>query len=360
LLVYTSYISEQFDCKTSTHSIYLDLQKAFDKVPHEELLLKLKHQFLIHEQLLQWLRAFLTGRRQRVKIGKTHSTWLAVTSGVPQGSVLAPLLFILYINDLRINSDKIKLLKFADDTKVYSTISSYDDVLELQSKLDILGNWFTTWRMPVNISKCGVLEFLNTSFPKQYKLLGESIKVVETERDLGLLINSDLSNKQHIESIISKAMKLYGWLVRNLVTRNYLTKIRMYKAIIRPTLEYASTVWSPSRITQIVQLEKVQRKFTKFALNWTNNCSYEERLQILSLPTLLWRRRYLDLLMTHRIIHGSTDIRQSLFQLQSEHSTLNLRKHRFAMYKIILRSDIYKHHFVNRVVDSWNIYHLIC
>ena len=86
-------------------------------------------------------------------------------------------------------------------------------------------------------------------------------------------------------------MKLYGWLVRNLVTRQYIIKIRLYKAIIRPTLEYATTVWSPSRIAQIVQLEKVQRKFTKFALNWPNNCSYEERLQELKLPTLVWRRR---------------------------------------------------------------------
>jgi len=167
-------------------------------------------------------------------------------------------------------------------------------------------------------------------------------------------LHNDYSCKHHIESIISKALKLYGWLVRNLVTRNYLIKIRIYKAISRPTLDHASTVWSPSRITQIVQLEKVQRKFTKFALNWTNNCSYEERLQKLSLPTLLWRRPYLDLLMTHRIIHGSKEIRQSLFQLQSECSTLNLRKHRFAIYKAIFRTDIYKHHFVNRVVDGWN------
>ena len=302
---------------------------------------------------LHWLQ-FLTGRRQRVKICKTHSTWLTVTSGVPQGSVLAPLLFILYINDLRLDSDKIKLLKFADDTKIYSTVSSYEDVHALQLKLDFLGNWFTTWRMPINISKCGVLEFSSTNLPKQYKLLGENLKIVEAERDLGLLINSELSFKQHIESIISRALKLYGWLVRNLVTRNYFIKIRMYKAIIRPTLEYASTVWSPSRTSQIVQLEKIQRKFTKFALNWTNNCSYEERLQRLSLPTLLWRRRYLDLLMTHRIIHGPTVIRQILFKLHSEQSTLNLRKHRFAIFKVTFRSDIYKHHFVNRVVDSWN------
>ena len=303
---------------------------------------------------MQWLRAFLTERRQRVKIGKAYSTWLTVTSGVPQGSVLAPLLFILYINDLRLESNKIKLLKFADDTKLYSEVSSTEDVFALQSKLDELGNWFKTWRMPVNINKCGVLEFSSLNLTNTYKLLGENLKIVQSERDLGLVINSDFSCKQHIVSIISRAMKLYGWLVRNLVTRQYIIKIRLYKAIIRPTLEYATTVWSPSRIAQIVQVEKVQRKFTKFALNWPNNCSYEERLQELKLPTLVWRRRYLDLLMTHRIIHGATEIRQSLFQLQSEHSTLNLRRHRFAIYKTPFRSDIYKHHFVNRVVDNWN------
>ena len=167
-------------------------------------------------------------------------------------------------------------------------------------------------------------------------------------------MNSEFSFKPHNISIISRGMKLYGWLVRNLITRNYIIKTRMYKALIRPTLEYASTVWSPIRITQINQLEKVQRKFTKFALNWPKNYTFKKRLQILKLPTLLWRRRFLDLLMKHRIIHGSTEIRKCLFQLQSDQCSLNLRKHRFAIYKAPFRSDIYKQHFVNRVVDYWN------
>ena len=112
--------------------------------------------------------------------------------------------------------------------------------------------------------------------------------------------------------------------------------------------------WSPNRITLIVQLEKVQRKFTKFALNWSTNYSYAERRNYLKLPTLKWRRQYLDLLMTHRIIHGEVEIRKTLFKLHFEHSSLNLRKNRFAIYKTPFHKDIYKHHFVNRVVDVWN------
>ena len=130
--------------------------------------------------------------------------------------------------------------------------------------------------------------------------------------------------------------------------------IKIYKAIILPILEYASTVWSPSKVKQINRIERIQRKVTKFAFNWTSMYSYSERLEILKLPTLQWRRLHLDLLLTHKLVHGDEVYRKSLFILHSETGRPNLRRHRYAIYKSIFHLDIYRNHFVNRVVDVWN------
>ena len=98
------------------HAVYIDMQKAFDKVPHQELIHKLKTQFAVRDKVLEWFRSFLSNRRQRVKIGTAYSDWASVTSGVPQGSVLAPLLFIIYVRDMQENLNGVKVIKFADDT----------------------------------------------------------------------------------------------------------------------------------------------------------------------------------------------------------------------------------------------------
>jgi retron-type reverse transcriptase len=158
LLLYTNFLVRNYDLKVPVHSIYLDLQKAFDKVPHAELLYKLQYHFGIEGQLLEWLRSFLTGRRQRVRIGQTYSNWEHVTSGVPQGTVLAPFLFILYVNDIQNELNGVKILKFADDTKLYCSINDISDTIKLQSNLDLMGDWFIKWRMPVNVKKVGSIE----------------------------------------------------------------------------------------------------------------------------------------------------------------------------------------------------------
>lgn len=354
LLLYTKYISKCVDEKVPVYSIYLDLQKAFDKVPHTELLNKLEFGFGINNNLMQWLRAFFTNRRQKVRVGKAFSDWATVTSGVPQGSVLAPLLFILYVRDMHVNLNSVNVLKFADDTKLFLAIQNSTDEQILQSSLDNLSKWLDTWKMPINVNKCCVLCFSATRNEPKYYLYNELIKNMPTERDLGLNIHYSLSSKQHIQAIVNKALKLYGWLVRILCTKNPQVKIRLYKAIIRPVLEYGSTVWSPCRLQQIDYLEKVQRKYTKFALNWSTY-TYQERLKLLELPTLKWRRMYLDLLMAHRIQHGNENIRNKLFKLTAQVGpNLNLRRHHLTIYKSLFSTDIYKFHFVNRVVDHWN------
>jgi hypothetical protein len=354
LLLYTNFLVRNYDLKVPVHSIYLDLQKAFDKVPHAELLYKLQYHFGIEGQLLEWLRSFLTGRRQRVRIGQTYSNWEHVTSGVPQGTVLAPFLFILYVNDIQNELNGVKILKFADDTKLYCSINDISDTIKLQSNLDLMGDWFIKWRMPVNVKKSGVLKFgFSNNYPNSYNLYSEQLKVLQSERDLGVIMDGSLSNKPHIQKIVNQAMKMYGWMVRNLASRDRIVVLRVYKTLIRPILEYASSVWSPSRIGLMNKLERVQRKVTKLIYG---DVSYSNRLAMLKLPSLRWRRNYLDMLRVYSIVHGDESLRRDLITFSTEVSASGaiLRRHRYNIYKPTVHTDIYKHHFVNRVVDQWN------
>ena len=178
------------------------------------------------------------------------------------------------------------------------------------------------------------------------------VEVSQNERDLGVIMDSSLSYKLHVQTIVSKAVKVYGWLARSLVSRDKLTILKVYKCLVRPILEYGCTVWSPHRVGIMEHLEKVQRKITKLIL--PQSLSYTDRLKALQLPSLRWRRNYIDLLMVHKILHGDQQIRRQLFTLSSEVSVANLRRHRLTLYRRTVHCDIYKHHFVNRVIDNWN------
>ena len=129
--------------------------KAFDTVPHLRLIEKLKG-YGISGSLLMWLMNFLQGRSQRVVLNGIQSQWLEVTSGVPQGSILGPLLFVLYINDIAENI-QCKLGVFADDTKIYSIINNMCNTMELQCDLDNMQEWCRTWLLKLNLEKCKVM-----------------------------------------------------------------------------------------------------------------------------------------------------------------------------------------------------------
>jgi len=354
MLLYTKYLAESYDRNHQVHAIYLDLQKAFDKVPHIELLYKLRSQFGITGKVLHWINAFLSGRRQRVNVGQAYSSWVNVTSGVPQGTILAPILFIMYVQDMQngLAETEIKFLKFADDTKLFTEIRSKSDEENLQKNLSILGDWFEKWKMPANI-KSGVIKFGRTGKSDlSYILHSEEMKILHRERDLGIIMDETLSYKAHIETVVNKAMRTYGWLSRNLTTRDRQVVVKVYKTLIRPTLEYASSVWSPSRVGMNDRLEKVQKKITKLVAR--NAGSYSDRLRTLKLPSLRWRRNYLDLLKVFQVVHGDQKFRKQLFTLSAEITDSNLRRHRLAIYKNKVHTDLLKHHFTNRMVDQWN------
>ena len=221
-----------------TDVIMLDFTKAFDKVSHELLYCKLQN-YGIRGNTLEWLKHFLTDRTQQVIINGKYSDLAKVTSGVPQGTVLAPLLFLCYINDLPNNvSSTVRL--YADDVLLYTSIKSEEDCLRLQQDLHMLEKWAATWKMSFNVNKCEFLRITNrTNFvSNQYLLHNQIIREVNHTKYLGVVIDSKLSWSQHIKEISNKANNVKSFLQRNLhncppsIKANY-----CYTSLIKPILE---------------------------------------------------------------------------------------------------------------------------
>jgi len=196
------------DNNTPVDAAYMDFQKAFDAVPHQRLLNKLEG-YGINSNILHWIKSFLSDRFQYVKINNSSSSSLKVTSGVPQGSVLGPTLFIYYINDLPcvVNNTKVKI--FADDTRVYKGINNHDDTLILQNAIDSMFQWTQKWLLQFNKDKCKVLH-LGKNNPKHKYTIGDDChKVIldetELKKDLGTLIDPNLDFKKHIKNIVKKS-----------------------------------------------------------------------------------------------------------------------------------------------------------
>jgi hypothetical protein len=223
----------------------MDFQKAFDKVPHKRLIRKAKN-YVLDNPLLEWIEDFLTGRTPRVSINGSTSDWKEVTSGIPQGSVLDPLLFILFINDLpdRIKSD---VYLFADDTKIFRNITDGEDKEILQDDLENLENWSNIWLLKFHPEKCKHMNIaiVEKTDEFKYKLSGKNIERFQKEKDIGVTIDSELTFESHICEQLNKATSIFGALRRAF---RYLDKklfIPLYKTMVRTQLDYASSVWAP-------------------------------------------------------------------------------------------------------------------
>ena len=187
LLEFLEYITKQLDEGNSIDVIYLDFSKAFDKVPHRRLVHKLRLHG-IRGTIVEWIGEWLSGRKQRVVLNGVMSEWKEVVSGVPQGSVLGPLLFLLYINDLDIGiSSKISM--FADDTKIASTVQSAQDNYRVQRDLDRLVAWADRWQMEFNSQKCKVMHIGKDNRNFSYEMEGCWLEAVREEKDLGVVVD---------------------------------------------------------------------------------------------------------------------------------------------------------------------------
>jgi Reverse transcriptase (RNA-dependent DNA polymerase)/Endonuclease-reverse transcriptase len=299
LLAFLEKITADVDNGDAVDIVYLDFAKAFDTVPHERLKKKL-HAHGIRGKLLDWIAAWLKDRKQRVVLNGKQSTWEAVLSGVPQGSVLGPLLFLIFINDLdEAVSLAELLLKFADDTKVSRVIRDDADRLGLQTALDNLMDWSNKWGMRFNVKKCKVMHVGRNNEKYEYKMGGCTLEVTNEEKDLGVMISSNLKPSVQCAKAARTAQTVLGQITRAFQYRDRTIFLQLYKQYIRPHLEFAVQAWSPWQQADKDLLERVQRR-TVGMISGLQAKDYEGRLKELELTTLEERRHQADMLQMYK------------------------------------------------------------
>ena len=285
-------------------AIYLDFSKAFDTVPHRRLVGKLEA-YGIQGHVLKWICGFLKGRTQEVIVNGVKSASASVISGIPQGTVLGPVLFVIYINDLLDNVKSGGLL-FADDTKIYRHISSREDAVELQADIDRLEEWANKWQLHFHPDKCHVLtmgKFENIRHAHRYMILNNEIEHVFDEKDLGVTVDSELRFEEHIANKVRVANAIVGLIRRSFSYLDCDSFRKIYTAFARPHLEYAQSVWAPFHTKNIDALENVQIRATKL-VDGLGSLEYPDRLKRLNLPTLLFRRRRGDMIQMYKHFHA--------------------------------------------------------
>ena len=331
--------------------IYCDFMKAFDTVPHHRLINVLEY-YGIDDPILSWIKDFLTDRRQKVVINGVASKWHQVTSGIPQGSVLGPVLFVVYINTMVEESGVSDVYLYADDTKIFNEIHCQQDIDDLQQDLNRLFNWTKESLLKFHPDKCvsmriGTKPDLRAEYSMDDKILSSSTE----EKDLGVFIDSKLSFDKHISTKVTKATTLV-----NLIRRSfeYLDKgmfKMLFTSIVRPHLEYANSVWNPHLQKHITALENVQRRASKL-IPGMRDLSYEARLRSVGLPTLAYRRYRGDMIEMFKLTHGlyDTQVVEDFLDLKPSRA----RGHKYNVYKRGCRLNVRKFSFKLRVTDQWN------
>ena len=260
LLEFLETLTSEQDQGLAIDVVYLDFAKAFDKVPHRRLLEKFRAHS-IEGKVLDWIEDWLAGRKQRTVLNGATSDWSDVWSGVPQGSVLGPLAFIIYINDIDLVCMMIKLLKkFADDTKAANTIRTDQDVKDLQLCLDNLVDWADTWGMQFNVSKCKIMHVGRSNPRAEYTMSGTRLETTESERDIGVKIHQSLRPSTQCREAASRANVVLGQITRAFHFRDRSTFVKLYKQYVRPHLEFSVPAWSPWTQGDSETLERIQKR----------------------------------------------------------------------------------------------------
>ena len=346
-------LASSLDKKVQTDMIILDFSKAFDRVPHQRLL-KTVHHYGIRGNTHQWISSFLNSRTQQVQVEGQSSEKVPVVSGVPQGSVLGPVLFLMFINDLPDNINSRTRL-FADDCILYRQIRNNNDQHLLQEDLDRLATWEKTWGMEFHPQKCSVLRISKARGPRtfQYQLKGVTLEEEQSSKYLGVDIQSNLSWKNHISRITKKSNSMLGFLRRNLRQASEETKAQAYFTMVRSNLDYCCTIWNSHQRDQKDQIEMVQRRAARFVTSrYRNTSSVTDMLGYLGWESHETRRSKLQLIVLYKIVHGLIDIPPDDYLIQGNSKTR--AAHKFKYQQCSTSTESYNNSFFPRIIQLWN------
>lgn len=339
LLNFTEFVYNALDSSLSVDVIYTDFTKAFDKVNHRILLSKL-FKLGFSGSVVSWFGSYLSNRSNYVEINGSKSNCFSPSSGVPQGSILGPLLFLFFINDVSLNIDS-EIILFADDLKLFRAIGSPSDCVSLQNDLDRIAKWCDVNGMELNIGKCCVLKIKSraVSVYYVYKIGNHNLGTVSHLKDLGITIDDKFSFNVHIYNIINNSYKILGFIMRSGSNfKSMLSFTRIYNGLVRANLEYLTTIWNPQYKIHQNNVERVQKKFTR-SLYYKFKIPYEDyssRLLRLNLVSLATRRIICDESVLFKIINHLIDTtlvdkiqfrRNDVYSLRSS-STFNLSTYR--------------------------------
>ena len=343
--------------------LYLDYAKAFDSVPHERLLRRVRS-FGITDLALAWIQSFLLNRRQKVSVNGEHSTWKPVVSGIPQGSVLGPFLFLLFVSDVP-NQVSNFISLFADDTKLFEVLVDVSgSTTSLQADLNNLLAWSNKMQLRFHPDKCHILHLGSSNPNKEYHMNDNQgqqhvLSTSTAERDLGVLVDSKLTFSTHVEQVTKKANRLLGCIAHTFKHMDKDSFVLLYKSTVRPILEYASSVWSPHLKKDIVMLENVQRRATRL-LPELRHLPYHDRLKALDLPTLKFRRLRTDLIQCFKILKMIDEVDSGTYcsmcpnKSMFEPARLTATRGHTMKLQVMEAKGPRKHFFSTRVIPMWN------
>ena len=356
LLVYCD-VAKWVDDGKVVDIAYLDFSKAFDLVCHEVLLEKLVA-LGFDSCLISWVRGFLQGRLMSVSVGGKLSQEVEVSSGVPQGSVLGPLLFLIYVNFITSNVIG-SWAAFADDFKlsVCYPRNNLDDreegMRKLQQDLNHVAETSRCWNLKLNPAKCMVMRFGERvdGNCEKYQIFGESLQFVKVYKDLGVYVDVKLRFHEHVNLVVGRASSMISNLLRCTVCRSTEFMVSLWVSHIRPLIEYGSCVWNVKYLCDARRLESLQRRWTR-EIHGLSGMEYVDRLRSTGLFSIHGRLLRIDLVMVWKSFHSDVDLGlESLFEVARDVGT---RGHRFKLAIPVCRSEVRRRSFTVRVVSVWN------
>ena len=307
LLAHYEEILEMLESGIPVDTIYLDFSKAFDKVDHQCLLQKLSATG-IGGKLGRWIQSFLTERKQTVLANRHFSDEIDVVSGVPQGSVLGPLLFVIMINDIDLTVKHSKVRCFADDTRDTKGVKDVRDASNLQTDLEEIYDWSRINKMPFNNDKFEAMRYRLSSnhiqdFTSYTDPTGRIIQEKDDIKDLGIIMSNDAGFKAHIKKVTNSVRNLAGWILRTFKTRDKQTLLTAWKTLVLPIHDYCSQLWSPYKEGEKTELETIQWSFIR-KIRETHADDYWDALDKLGLYSLERRRDRYRIIYLWKSIEG--------------------------------------------------------